>query len=84
MFRKLTALLSFLSLAAAHFSIEYPYWRGSSFEGDASQWISPCTSHTKTKNKKTKKQKNKKKAVLRTALSLPPSLPHYSSHLAQN
>ncbi|KAK0650702.1 hypothetical protein DIS24_g6581 [Lasiodiplodia hormozganensis] len=48
MFRKLTALLSFLSLATAHFSIEYPYWRGSSFEGDASQWISPCANVNST------------------------------------
>lgn len=33
-----------LHLAAAHFAINYPYWRGDSFQDPASQWIRPCTS----------------------------------------
>lgn len=32
-----------LHLAAAHFAINYPYWRGDSFQDPASQWIRPCT-----------------------------------------
>lgn len=35
-------LASGLHLTAAHFSINYPYWRGDSFLEPASQWIRPC------------------------------------------
>ncbi|EOD52516.1 hypothetical protein UCRNP2_696 [Neofusicoccum parvum UCRNP2] len=38
----LLTILSLLSLTTAHFRIEYPNWRGDSFEGTASQWIYPC------------------------------------------
>lgn len=31
-----------LHLTAAHFAIDYPYWRGDSFQDPASQWIRPC------------------------------------------
>lgn len=37
-------LASGLHLVAAHFAINYPYWRGDSFTPPASQWIQPCTS----------------------------------------
>ncbi|OCK79974.1 hypothetical protein K432DRAFT_405085 [Lepidopterella palustris CBS 459.81] len=40
--------LALLSLTSAHFSIEYPYWRGSSFAEGTSQWIFPCANVTET------------------------------------
>lgn len=48
MLPKLFALLTCLTLTAAHFEIEYPFWRGDSFEGDASQWIWPCANVNST------------------------------------
>ncbi|KAK3080200.1 hypothetical protein LTS18_002864 [Coniosporium uncinatum] len=38
------ALLS--SLASAHFTVNYPYWRGSSFDEGKSQWSWPCANVT--------------------------------------
>lgn len=40
----LTPLLALASVATAHFSVEYPPWRGDSFQTGASQYIYPCTS----------------------------------------
>jgi hypothetical protein len=40
----LFVLATVLPLASAHFTVEYPYWRGSSFADGASQWIFPCKS----------------------------------------
>lgn len=42
MFIKTIACLSLASIATAHFSIEYPEWRGDSFATGASQWLYPC------------------------------------------
>lgn len=42
---------AFLQLAAAHFTVEYPYWRGSSFVEGASQWIFPCANVSETTNR---------------------------------
>jgi len=38
----ITSALCLASLATAHFSIEYPEWRGDSFATGASQYIYPC------------------------------------------
>lgn len=35
-------LLTCLQLVSAHFSIDYPYWRGDSFTAPASQYNRPC------------------------------------------
>ncbi|KAJ9619831.1 hypothetical protein H2203_008102 [Taxawa tesnikishii (nom. ined.)] len=35
-------LLSLLHLTAAHFTVQYPWWRGDAFADDASEWIWPC------------------------------------------
>jgi hypothetical protein len=44
MFTNILASISLLaSIATAHFSIQYPQWRGDSFATGASQWIYPCT-----------------------------------------
>lgn len=48
MLPKILALFTLLALVAAHFEIEYPFWRGDSFEGDASQWIYPCANVNST------------------------------------
>lgn len=45
MFTLLLNLLSFLSLATAHFSILYPEERGDPFAAGASEWIYPCRLH---------------------------------------
>ena len=37
-------LLTCLQLVSAHFSINYPYWRGDSFTAPASQYNRPCKS----------------------------------------
>ncbi|KAF2804676.1 uncharacterized protein BDZ99DRAFT_397594 [Mytilinidion resinicola] len=37
-----------IQLASAHFTVEYPYWRGSSFAPTASQWIFPCANVSET------------------------------------
>lgn len=37
-------LLTCLQLVSAHFSIDYPYWRGDSFTAPASQYTRPCKS----------------------------------------
>lgn len=37
-------LLTCLQLVSAHFSIDYPYWRGDSFTAPASQYNRPCKS----------------------------------------
>lgn len=38
-------LLTCLQLVSAHFSIDYPYWRGDSFTAPASQYNRPCKSY---------------------------------------
>lgn len=42
------ALLSLLSLTTAHFSVEYPEWRGDSFAEYASQYTFPCANISET------------------------------------
>ncbi|MCJ1466567.1 hypothetical protein MMC07_005187 [Pseudocyphellaria aurata] len=39
-----------LQLAAAHFAINYPYWRGDSFQDPASQWLRPCANVNQTES----------------------------------
>ncbi|KAF2834085.1 hypothetical protein M501DRAFT_937620 [Patellaria atrata CBS 101060] len=43
-------LLSLLTLTSAHFRVDYPYWRGDSFEEPASQWIWPCANVNQTES----------------------------------
>ncbi|KAF2258147.1 hypothetical protein CC78DRAFT_145622 [Lojkania enalia] len=49
-FKTLTTLLSFVALASAHFTIEYPTWRGDSFQGNRSQWTFPCAGVPETRD----------------------------------
>ncbi|KAF2242317.1 hypothetical protein BU26DRAFT_524470 [Trematosphaeria pertusa] len=42
------ALLPFLGLAAAHFRLLEPTWRGDSFADGASQWLWPCANVSET------------------------------------
>ncbi|KAF2009741.1 hypothetical protein BU24DRAFT_358534 [Aaosphaeria arxii CBS 175.79] len=49
-FTTVTAALSAMSVASAHFLVEYPYWRGDSFEEGASQWIFPCANISETED----------------------------------
>ncbi|MCJ1427880.1 hypothetical protein MMC29_005786 [Sticta canariensis] len=37
-------------MVAAHFAINYPYWRGDSFQPPASQWIRPCANVNQTES----------------------------------
>lgn len=47
----ITFLFALLHLTSAHFTIEYPYWRGSSFAEGTSQWIFPCANVSETTNR---------------------------------
>ncbi|PQE21740.1 expression library immunization antigen 1 protein [Rutstroemia sp. NJR-2017a BBW] len=41
----------FSSIASAHFTLNYPYWRGDSFAAPASQWTYPCAGINTTLNR---------------------------------
>ncbi|PQE30426.1 expression library immunization antigen 1 protein [Rutstroemia sp. NJR-2017a WRK4] len=41
----------FSSIASAHFTLNYPYWRGDSFAAPASQWTYPCAGINTTVNR---------------------------------
>ncbi|KAM3082343.1 hypothetical protein ACMFMF_002008 [Clarireedia jacksonii] len=47
----LALLTLFSSIASAHFTLNYPYWRGDSFEEPASQWTYPCAGIPTTLNR---------------------------------
>ncbi|EON68181.1 hypothetical protein W97_07330 [Coniosporium apollinis CBS 100218] len=51
MFAKLLpVLLATAHIASAHFRLQYPFWRGDSFEGEASQWTWPCAGVDQTES----------------------------------
>ncbi|KAF2455703.1 hypothetical protein BDY21DRAFT_365428 [Lineolata rhizophorae] len=44
------SLLLSVQASLAHFLVEYPYWRGDSFEDPASQWLWPCANVNQTES----------------------------------